>query len=219
MQHAASIYGFVRQFVLSKKNCVSVSWVTLWVRPPLCVSIQLETIFVWSLHAAYSALRHFFSIDGVGWVGITMIIRLLSVCNWTSQLELRQWCNKRGPLHPDSRTFIVILRYDQNNALLSQYYIFEGRNIEEVFCSSHRKKFPVWGKYFLSQEEISYDTKKFTVTERNFLSQGQNSCHRKKISSDRTKSQVTEWNSISDQRKKFPVAGRYFPLQDKISCH
>ena len=32
-QHAASIYGFVRQFVrfvsLSKKNCVSVRWVTL----------------------------------------------------------------------------------------------------------------------------------------------------------------------------------------------
>ena len=36
-QHAASIYGFVRQLVLSEKICVSVRWVTLWVRPPLPV--------------------------------------------------------------------------------------------------------------------------------------------------------------------------------------
>ena len=41
-QHAASIYGFVhqfrqfRQFRMQKKICVSVRWVTLWVRPRPC---------------------------------------------------------------------------------------------------------------------------------------------------------------------------------------
>ena len=79
--------------------------------------------------------------------------------------------------------------------------------------------FPVTGRNFLSQEEIISHRKKFPVTERNFLSQGENSSLRKKLSSDRTKSNVTEWNSIPDQRKKFPVAGWYFPSQDKISCH
>ena len=57
------------------RKCVSVGWVTLWCVPlpvcpfnwyhcgsvpPLCVSFHWKTIFVWSLHAAYSALLHFF---------------------------------------------------------------------------------------------------------------------------------------------------------------
>ena len=43
-QHAASIYGFVRASVCqSKKICVSIRWVTLWVRPP-CVSVKLVTL-------------------------------------------------------------------------------------------------------------------------------------------------------------------------------
>ena len=33
-QHAASIYGFVRQLVCQKKICAPVRWITLWVRPP-----------------------------------------------------------------------------------------------------------------------------------------------------------------------------------------
>ena len=63
------------------KICVSICWVTLWVRPPPCenvcvrsfgyivgashpcVSFQWKTIFVVSLHAAYSALRHFFLLE------------------------------------------------------------------------------------------------------------------------------------------------------------
>ena len=52
------------------KICVSVRWVTLWVRPPplwkyVCpfVGVYCGCVrpFVGSLHAAYSALRHFFS--------------------------------------------------------------------------------------------------------------------------------------------------------------
>ena len=70
------------------KICVSVCWVTLWVRPPLCENMCVRSLgyivgaspplcvrsigntvgassprvcpFVGSLHAAYSALRHFF---------------------------------------------------------------------------------------------------------------------------------------------------------------
>ena len=38
MLHAALIYGFLRVlYVCVKKKCVSVRWITLWVRPPLCV--------------------------------------------------------------------------------------------------------------------------------------------------------------------------------------
>ena len=71
--------GFVGASPPPLKICVSVCWVTMWVRPPpsmkicvsvcggvycgcvppLCVSFHWKTIFVGSLHAAYSALRHF----------------------------------------------------------------------------------------------------------------------------------------------------------------
>ena len=88
-QHAASIYGFVRQFcfVCQKKMCVSVRWVTLWVRtplsvsiqlvtllvrPPSCVSFQWKTIFVGSLHAAYSALWYFCIKLNLGWVVVKL---------------------------------------------------------------------------------------------------------------------------------------------------
>ena len=40
----------VSQFVLSKKICVSVRWVTLWVRPPLMCVLSLEDDFRW-IHA------------------------------------------------------------------------------------------------------------------------------------------------------------------------
>ena len=43
----------------SVKIYVNVRWVTWWVCSHLCVSFHWKTIFVESLHAAYSALRHF----------------------------------------------------------------------------------------------------------------------------------------------------------------
>ena len=69
-QYMALSVSFVS---VSKKNCVSVRWVTLWVRPPpfenMCVHLLGYIVgafppcvcpFVGSLHAAYSALRHFY---------------------------------------------------------------------------------------------------------------------------------------------------------------
>ena len=43
-QHAASIYGFVCFVRLSKKICVSVCWVTLWVRPPSCENMCVRSL-------------------------------------------------------------------------------------------------------------------------------------------------------------------------------
>ena len=41
--------------------CVSIQLVTLWVHSPLCVSFHWKTIFVGSLHAAFSTLQHLLS--------------------------------------------------------------------------------------------------------------------------------------------------------------
>ena len=68
-QYMALSVRFVR-FVCQKKICVSVCWVTLWVRPPpsvkICVSVRWVTLwvrpppsvfqFIGSLHVA---MRHF----------------------------------------------------------------------------------------------------------------------------------------------------------------
>ena len=43
-QHAASIYGFVCFVRLSKKICVSVRWVILWVRPPSCENMCVRSL-------------------------------------------------------------------------------------------------------------------------------------------------------------------------------
>ena len=90
-QYMALSVSFVSFVSVSKKICVSVRWVTLWVRPPphlwiyvcpfvglhcgcvpplcvpahcgcvppSCVSFHWKIIYIGSLHAAYSALRHF----------------------------------------------------------------------------------------------------------------------------------------------------------------
>ena len=43
-----AVYGFVRKFVssvsLSKKICVSVNWVTLWVHPPPCENMCVRSL-------------------------------------------------------------------------------------------------------------------------------------------------------------------------------
>ena len=58
-QHAASIYGFVHQFVSSKKKLfVRLLGYIVGASPPR-VSFHWKTFFTGSLHAAYSALRHF----------------------------------------------------------------------------------------------------------------------------------------------------------------
>jgi len=45
---------------LYENMCVrSLGYIVLWVRPSSCVSFHWKTIFVGSLHAAYSTLRHF----------------------------------------------------------------------------------------------------------------------------------------------------------------
>ena len=41
LQYMALSISFVS---LSKKNCVSVLWVTLWVRPPLCENICVRSL-------------------------------------------------------------------------------------------------------------------------------------------------------------------------------
>ena len=43
-QHAASIYGFVCFVRLSKKICVSVRWVILWVCPPPCENTCVRSL-------------------------------------------------------------------------------------------------------------------------------------------------------------------------------
>ena len=111
------------------KICVSVRWGKLWVRPPLCenmcvrslgyivgaspplcvchlvilcVSFHWKTIFVRSLHAAYSALHHFLYINR--WLVISNCsVFCLPVCrkdNWSKGIygrkcdvcSINQWC-------------------------------------------------------------------------------------------------------------------------------
>ena len=73
----------------------------------------------------------------------------------------------------------------------------------------HWTKFPVTGKNFLSQEDVSYHRKKIPVTGRKFLSQEENPVTGKIfISKDK----------ISSQKKKFPITERNFLLQEEVSC-
>ena len=73
------------------------------------------------------------------------------------------------------------------------------------FC--HRKTFPVTGRHFLSQKEISCHRKKFPVT-------GTISCQRKKFHLKRQNFKLQE--EIFSDKKKFPVTDRKFLLKEII---
>ena len=101
-QYMALCVSFV--LCVNEKICVSVRWVTLWVRtplsvsiqlvtllvrPPSCVSFQWKTIFVGSLHAAYSALRHFYSFQDV-------CLRMSAATNMFSNSKMSEFDPRGG---------------------------------------------------------------------------------------------------------------------------
>ena len=74
---------------------------------------------------------------------------------------------------------------------------------------SHRRKFPITGRYFLSNNEVSSHRKKFSVIGRYLLSQ-------EEILS--TGRHLLSQEEIYCHRKKFPVTGRNFSSLYPILC-
>ena len=119
----------------------------------------------------------------------------------------------RQSFEQKSCTFVAIFDIEPKITHFCRDFVSEGWNIpeksfpgkkflvrnfvlqEEIFCL--REKFPVTGRYYLSNEEIYRNRGKFPVNGRNFL-----------------------WKEeISYHRKKFPVTGRNFLLRDGLSLH
>ena len=90
----------------------------LWLRPPLvCVSFHWKTIFIGSLHAAYSALRHFFTCSPI-WEAV-----------W-KEYFLRFWYKNMCYVMP---TFI-----GQNRINLQYFYkIHLPSMVSDIVASSH----------------------------------------------------------------------------------
>ena len=119
----------------------------------------------------------------------------------------------RQSFEQKSCTFVAIFDIEPKITHFCRDFVSEGWNIpeksfpgkkflvrnfvlqEEIFCL--REKFPVTGRYYLSNEEIYRNRGKFPVKGRNFI-----------------------WKKeISYHRKKFPVTGRHFLLRDDLSLH